>query len=410
MHRGRVELVGAFACGLGRIHGNIRVAQKTVRVTGGVVAQCDTKARSRVDRSSLNRHRRNQRRDDALACTDGPSLGADVLEQDGKFVTAEASRAVGGAERFPEPPSDNDEQFVATRMTEAVVDPLEVVEVGEQHGGQPDLATAARQRLSEAIHEEGAVGETGQCIVKGEVCHRVGDARIGERDARVHRERDQHLLLCETVGAAVAVGGDGERTDHAAVLLDRRGHRRLEALAGEHWEPVLVVLIVLDDHEPAFGERPPDRALIGSDPHHERLHLRGVTAPGDPEEKSRIAGIAEAQVHGLIADELDRGRNDGVKDVLEGRPLGQRALNAGKLIEQCVAVAEHLPQPSAFLVIAFGPSPSTITHQQADARLGIDDRGRDHLCDRPVMIAERRSRGSLEAQGALPARAQTARR
>jgi len=115
----------------------------------------------------------------------------------------------------------------------------------------------------------------------------------------------------------------------------------------------------------------------------------------------RIGGIVEAQVHGLIADELHRGRNDGVKDVLKRCPLGQRALDAGKLIEQGVAIAKHLPQPSAFLVIALGASPSAITPQQPDARLGVDDCGCDHLCDRPVVVAERRPRGSLEAQGAL---------
>jgi hypothetical protein len=246
--------------------------------------------------------------------------------------------------------------------------------------------------------------------VKGKVCHRVGNARVGERDARVYRERDQHLLLGETVGAAAAVGGDGERADHAAVLLHRRGHCRLDALAGEHRKAVRVVRVVLDDHEPPFREGPPDGTLIGSDPRHEWIHLLGIAAPGDPEEVRRIVGIVEAQVHGLVADQLNGSSNDGVKDVLERCPLGERALYAGKLVEQCIAITKHLPQPSAFLVIAPGAGPSAVTPQQPDARLGVDDGRRDNLGDRPLVVAERRPRGSLEAQRALPARAQAASR
>ena len=94
---------------------------------------------------------------------------------------------------------------------------------------------AARQRLVDAVHEQGAVGEAGQHIVEREVRHRVRDPRVGQGDDCVDRERHQHLLLGEAVGASPAVSRDGECADDAAVLLDRRGHRRFEPLPGEDW-------------------------------------------------------------------------------------------------------------------------------------------------------------------------------
>ena len=57
-----------------------------------------------------------------------------VLEQDSELVAAEAGAGVGGPQARLQPFADLAEQEIAGRMTERVVDRLEVVEIHEQHG------------------------------------------------------------------------------------------------------------------------------------------------------------------------------------------------------------------------------------------------------------------------------------
>ncbi len=132
-------------------------------------------------------------------------------------------------------------------MAEAVVDGLEVVEIREQNRRDLGGAAAACERLRDPIHEQRAIWETGQRIVKREVRHRVCDARVGQRNARMHRERDQHLLLGQAVCPATTVRGHRQCPDDRAVLLDRSGHRSLKTLVTERLEAVPAGLVVLDN-------------------------------------------------------------------------------------------------------------------------------------------------------------------
>ena len=68
----------------------------------------------------------------SAACDASSRLG-DVLDQDGELVAAEPRDRVAGPDRVGEALADRLEQRVAGRMTEAVVDGLEVVEVEEEH-------------------------------------------------------------------------------------------------------------------------------------------------------------------------------------------------------------------------------------------------------------------------------------
>jgi hypothetical protein len=76
--------------------------------------------------------RLGQRRDDP-----GGDLGrlvdrSDTLEHHGELVAAEAGGEVGGAQVQPQPVGDPDQQQVARRVAERVVDRLEPVEVDEE--------------------------------------------------------------------------------------------------------------------------------------------------------------------------------------------------------------------------------------------------------------------------------------
>ena len=57
--------------------------------------------------------------------------------------------------------------------------------------------------------------------------------RVGEREARVLGEGDQHLALGLRVGATGLVGGDDEAADDLAVLAHRRGERGADPVGGE---------------------------------------------------------------------------------------------------------------------------------------------------------------------------------
>jgi hypothetical protein len=226
----------------------------------------------------------------------------------------------------------------------------------------------------------------------------------------MHRKRHEHLLFGETVRATSAMRRDRECADDASVLLDRRGHRGFQSFAGKNGEPVWVVLVVLDDHEATLSERATCRAIGGPDAQHGGFHGLRVAASGDPDEMRRIREVVHPDIHRLIADELHCGCDDGVENVLERRALRQRTLNAGELIEQRVAVAQHLAQPRGLHVVAHGSRPSALTRQQLQPGLGVDDRRGDHGRRAPVLIAERRPRATLEAQGAVSTRQQAPRR
>ena len=63
---------------------------------------------------------------------------------------------------------------------------------------------------------------------------RVGDRlRVGQREARVLGEREQHLALDLRVGAAGLVGRDDEAADDLAVLVHRDRERGADAVGGE---------------------------------------------------------------------------------------------------------------------------------------------------------------------------------
>ena len=86
-----------------------------------------------------------------LACVGG---GGDVLEQDGEFVSAQASHAVAGPQAGLEPSGNFDQELVAADVPEAVVDHLEAVDVQDQDG-EAGLVPALlqRQAMLEAIEE-----------------------------------------------------------------------------------------------------------------------------------------------------------------------------------------------------------------------------------------------------------------
>ncbi len=109
-----------------------------------------------------------------------------------------------------------------------VVDLLEAVEVDEQHRDDAARALCARDRLGDAVDEQFAVGQPGQCIVGrllGE--RRLGSLQLGHA-VGLRRAEARDLEILGLVGAEV---GEGQ-TQQLIAVDDQRRAADLDRHAG----------------------------------------------------------------------------------------------------------------------------------------------------------------------------------
>ncbi|MNQ87027.1 hypothetical protein D3C85_1022370 [compost metagenome] len=97
-----------------------------------------------------------------------------ALEDDHEFVAADPGDGVGAVQNALEPRGGRDQHAVAGRMTIAVVDGLEAIEI-DKHQRHPRGAGARLlQRFGQALFEHQAIGQAGQRVVMGQVLEVVG--------------------------------------------------------------------------------------------------------------------------------------------------------------------------------------------------------------------------------------------
>ena len=164
---------------------------------------------------------------------------ADVVQEHGELVAAQARREVAGLQRAEQAPGDGLQQLVADRVAERVVDRLEVVEVQEE---DRVVAPARGEQLAEPVEEERAVGQPGQRVVEGLVLEaalqlaQLGDevleAVVLQRDARVVGQRAEERQVVAVEAADRAAVGDEEGADDARLARERREHRALRRRGG----------------------------------------------------------------------------------------------------------------------------------------------------------------------------------
>ena len=135
-------------------------------------------------------------------------LGRDPLEDEDELVAAEAGDLVARPAERPEEARELDEDGVARRVPERVVDDLEVVQVEEdERPGRP--AAGSRDDALEALLDRAAVPQVRERVVQGEVADPLlGLPPLG--DVLLHRD--------EVADRAV---GPGDRRDR--LLLDVDG-------------------------------------------------------------------------------------------------------------------------------------------------------------------------------------------
>ena len=170
--RQAVRLVSVLAVALGVVHREVGLAEKRIGDAAGL-RHGDTDGRRDGDVFAGDREAAAQSGEDSVARGGDLAGVVDVLEQDGELVAAEARHGVfasdGGADAAP----DLDEDVVAGRVAEQVVDALEAVEVAEQHGEPAAAPLLHIDACSHAVHEQGTVREAGQRVVPRLMSHRV---------------------------------------------------------------------------------------------------------------------------------------------------------------------------------------------------------------------------------------------
>ena len=160
------EGAAVLAALLDPVHREVRAPQELLGVER-VLRHGDPDARGHHDLFAAQAERRIEQPADALGRGQGVVEAADALEQHRELVTAEAGDGVRRARRVIDPRGCRRDQLVATRMSEAVIDELEVVEVDHQHGDPLGRAEGPVERMACAVLEQRAIRDAGERIREG---------------------------------------------------------------------------------------------------------------------------------------------------------------------------------------------------------------------------------------------------
>ena len=222
---------------LGRVHGDIGVSNQLLGRLGVGAGHGDPDARMELRLAAVEAERCFQ----SLAQPLRRMLGlfcVCVLEQHGELVAPEPRRHVRGTHRAADPRGDLDKKLVACRVTPAVVDVLEAVEVEEEDRVRAP-GTRMRQGLRDAICEQHAVRKAGERVVVGlmaELFLQLGDlgegvfeAPVLEQDAGMTRECPEQLSvgLRERADVSHSVA-DQKESEHALFSAKRADDRVVE--------------------------------------------------------------------------------------------------------------------------------------------------------------------------------------
>jgi hypothetical protein len=143
------------------------VGARQQRVHGRAIARIEGDADARRDMhiDAEQPHRRPHHIDGALADADGLCTCHRSIDQDHEFIASEAGRGVDRAHRTLEALRHLTQEIIAGAVAEGVVDELEAVEIHHQQPELVSLTVRLRDRLGDAIIEQQAVREPGECVV-----------------------------------------------------------------------------------------------------------------------------------------------------------------------------------------------------------------------------------------------------
>jgi hypothetical protein len=176
-------------------------------------------------------------------------------------------------------------------VTEAIIHGLEVVEIQEQDRDHGSRSGAARQRVLDAVAEEGPVGQTREPVVERLVADLLVEPGVVERDRGRLRERaakaEPGLLRGRRLAPVELDGADGLATRHQR----QHGHRFHADRAKElDLGRVGAALVDADVHVDVLGEHASRRRVVGE--------LIDVVDRGPP--LHRVVAIREDAIAGAV--------------------------------------------------------------------------------------------------------------
>jgi hypothetical protein len=216
MHLRLEALVAALAPALRRVHGEIGVAEQLVAVRAGEI-EGDSDAHADEHGSSRDRQRTLERGEHTVGHLRRLSLVGEILQQHRELVAAQPGRGVLEPEAVAETIRHRDEQLVAGRVTEAVVDRLEVVQVEEEDRQAAVTPVRTHERVLDPVTEQRLVGELGEGVVE-RLVGELGLETLVLGDV-AEAPDPAHDSAVDPLGLGVAVeGASVEEVDHVVAL------------------------------------------------------------------------------------------------------------------------------------------------------------------------------------------------
>ena len=202
--QGRLEeLIRVAPARLGFVEGAVGVHEQgiDVRAVAGVQADADAGRHHKLVAADHDRLR--DATEQILSGHHG-ALRVDLaLEQEHEPVAAQTRHRVAAARRLAQAPGELEQQLVAHRMAQRLVDVLEPVEVEHQHGQVVAVVLGSRDRVRAAIAQQQPVGQAREGVVMAQEV----DLRLRFLDqAEVGEDRD----VLDGLAGFVAHGAQGE--------------------------------------------------------------------------------------------------------------------------------------------------------------------------------------------------------
>ncbi|GEM_PF-2133190 len=179
---------------LGRVHGLVGVAQHLDGIAGIVGINADPQAGGAVDLLVAQGVRAGQLVEDLLRQLGQVGHIGQIGDQDAELIATQAGHRVRLAHAAPDTGTGLDDQLVAHRVAQGVVDFLEMVQVDEDQRHLVLAALGALEHIRQAVVEQEPVGQLGQAVVVGLLPDGiVGDLAFGDVDVRAIHHQGQAL-------------------------------------------------------------------------------------------------------------------------------------------------------------------------------------------------------------------------
>ena len=164
-----IELVVVASPVLGAVHGGIGVLQQGLDRLAIAGIDADAHAGGDIELMGAQPQRRGEGLDEAVGLEGGLLPGGQVFRQHHELIAAEPGEGVILAHDGLKTRGDGLQQVVAQVMAQAVVDPLEAIQVDEDHRQNLGLPLGGLQGVLKPGAQQQAVRQAGHGVVMGQV-------------------------------------------------------------------------------------------------------------------------------------------------------------------------------------------------------------------------------------------------